>query len=733
MTDIEIIKYISSQNGNFYEYLKNHAIKSELLPILESVSREQHVYILSGIIRDFFLNRATKIRDLDFVFEKDLRILFQYKDFIGNTGKIRLNSFKGLKINIKGYPSIDVWKVSETWGIKNKKIKKPNINALIESVFFNFSAIVYDLKERKFIFSQPFVNFLKTHKLDVVYSENPDISLCLFNIYYYSKEYDLGIASDLRDWIKSNYSKTIDFDSVQIKHLGKTLFSPQEINNYLSSFAMTYGIDWNKYLSTERFRESEINRKDQKIDLRNDFDSDFGRVVFSASLRRMHDKTQVIPLTSGDKVHTRLTHSIEVMNTAKSLAIDLCRDKDFIAEYGEKESYELENKISPILMSAALVHDIGNPPFGHFGETIIKDFFRSYLKANILKGENRLDFEEYDGNAQGLRILTHLSYVGDLAGLNLTYATLGAYLKYPNPGKPDSSYIGTKKHGIFSSEKEIFEKVADACSLRDGNRIKRHPLSFLVEAADSISYLAMDIEDGYQLKWYDKKLLTDFLDREITKTIQNFEKDTGKKLVGDEYKNSSSNLYSYDKVIRKKPSFIQTKKLNDNDWILKFRIATIQYLVELASTNFKKHARAIDNGTYSKELIEDDPLGVARALQSFTRRHILSQPVIQKVELTGHSVIEGLLKILIEYVCHSNPSFRQKVKNVVSKSSLKTAIHEQGNFNEIYHYFSPDQLHDYDILNLSEYSKLRLVVDFISGMTDKFAVTLYQELIGIKI
>lgn len=503
MSDKDIKTYISSQSENFYEYLKVHAIKHSLLEIVESLSKSQKVYILSGIIRDFFLGITSSVRDIDFVIENSPRILIKYRDELSDTDEIKSNSFKGLKINFQGNPTIDVWEIASTWGIKKKNIEKPTINDLIDSVFFNFSAIVYDLQDRKFIFSDRFVSFFKTKDLDIVFSDNPNIPLCLFNIFYYAQSLHLGISYNLKRWINQNYNHKIDFDSVQKRHNGEIIYNSERIHKFLvSKFPMKYNIDWDKYLSTERARKSNKKIEDNSLDKRNAFESDFGRVVFSSPLRRMHDKTQVIPLTSGDKIHTRLTHSIEVMNTAKSLALNLCRDQDFIDEYTEKKAFELEQSISSILMTAALVHDIGNPPFGHFGETIIQQYFKYNADNRLLKDIDNLDFTAFDGNAQGFRILTHTSYVGDLFGLNLTYATLGAYMKYPNAGIPDKKYIGTKKHGIYSSEKEIFDKIVAACNLKVGDRIKRHPLSFLVEAADSICYLVMDIEDGFLLRWF---------------------------------------------------------------------------------------------------------------------------------------------------------------------------------------------------------------------------------------
>lgn len=165
------------------------------------------------------------------------------------------------------------------------------------------------------------------------------------------------------------------------------------------------------------------------------------------------------------------------------------------------------------------------------------------------------------------------------------------------------------------------------------------------------------------------------------------------------------------------------------------RVALIQYLVELASANFKLNASAIDAGDYSKELIDDDPYCVSAALQKFTRRYIFPKREIQKAELTGHSVIRGLLDILLQYVSSSDQQFRQRVKSIVSRSALRVAYHEskEEEVRKGLLYISDDDLFGLDVATLSENAKLRLVVDFVSGMTDKFAVQLYQELSGQKI
>ena len=752
MKEISKIRaYINSRALDFYDYLRVFVIDDRSFEILERISDESEVFILCGIIRDFFLNRLGSSRDFDFVFRHPLRMNRLYWEYIHETSaEIRINSFNGIKLLANNRINVDFWQLDNTWGIHNRKIDVPTPNDLIDSVFFNFSAVTYDLNNRKFIFNEHFARFIQTQIIDIVYEENPNIPLCLFNLYYYPHTLGLKISDKARYWIGSHLNDTINFDKVQIKHLDKIIYQQNEIMTYLKDQSKTsvYGIDWAEYLSSEREKQpTKSYGQVGKIDQRTPFESDYGRVVFSSAMRRMHDKTQVIPLTSGDKIHTRLTHSIEVMNTAQSLAINLCRDKDFIAEYGTEQAFNLERQISAILKTAAFVHDIGNPPFGHFGETIIKNFFKKYLNNHILCDKYTLDFEEFDGNAQGFRILTHLSYIGYLSGLNLTYATLAAYLKYPNNGNIDKSYIGTKKHGVYTTEKEIFDNIVSSCHLKckDG-RIKRHPLSFLVEAADSICYNVMDIEDGYLLHWYNKEDILNFLDKTISELITDKIRTVLQKSHKDglalekkcePFFNKESKQYSFMKIVSHNPDYKSDGTVKNRvHWIMEFRVNVIQYLVELASANFKRNIHDINDGRYNKELIEDDDFFVTKALRKFTQRYIFPQPAIHQAELAGHSVLNGLLEILLNYISSSDKEFRKRVKNILSKSGIRVAVHEdkRGHGNKIdYNVMTEEDFFRLDLKDLSENAKLRLVVDFVAGMTDKYAVLLYQKLSGHKI
>lgn len=499
--------------------------------------------------------------------------------------------------------------------------------------------------------------------------------------------------------------------------------------NLLNQLVDMYRIDWNKYLSVERERESESKigreRVEGNIDMRNEFESDFGRVIFSSAARRMHDKTQVFPLTSGDYVHTRLTHSLEVMNIAVSLGSSLCRNNEFIQEYGELESFILEQKICVILKTAAFVHDIGNPPFGHYGEKTIQDYFASNRWQTFLSQEmkneyveydsNQFDFTEFDGNAEGFRILTRGQYLGDLYGLNLTYAALGAYLKYPNSGpKEKERYIGKHKHGILKTESEIFDKVVTACNMRNNDgSVKRHPLSFLVEAADTICYTVMDLEDGISLEKIDVDDICYYVDEYVEGCANHA--DFTCDVVHEGY-------FCLEKMLRLKDRNYDKKRDVD------FRVALINYFVKLAVKNFITHLEAIDQGTYNQELLSDDPLHIADALGTYARTYLFSDYSIESAELTGYSVITGLLNIVLKKVLVKDPGKDVRIYHMLSESGLKLVHHECDLYN-------PDEDEEFElqIKDLPLYYRLRLVVDWISGMTDKYAVETYQKLSGIKL
>jgi dGTPase len=414
------------------------------------------------------------------------------------------------------------------------------------------------------------------------------------------------------------------------------------------------------------------------------------------------------------------------MNVAESLACNYTRSKNFLELYKGKEQQgnEVAQHIRAILKAASLLHDIGNPPFGHFGEVAIRDYFKKLFETKmvensqiILDDSEKLDFTEFDGNAQGLRIITKLQYLGTIDGLNLTYGTLGAYMKYPNEGKKEDEkeYIGNHKHGVFKTEQVLFHKIVENCNMSNADgTIKRHPLAFLVEAADTICYGTMDVEDGLYQNWYNVpdllKDINDFIYKNAAKPQKICD------IIGFNYDNESD------------------KKEDPRAIHLKLREHLITYLVDLCIRNFNDNIEKIDKGEYGKrgeELVYDDPNCVARALKDFTQRKILSNRNVLKFEITGNSVITGLLDILIKYFFHKEKSYHSRLNGIISDSRMAVVMKE----NLAIEYpeskvISSDETNSFDVGRLNQYAKFRMIVDFVSSMTDKYSVELYQTLSG---
>lgn len=483
----------------------------------------------------------------------------------------------------------------------------------------------------------------------------------------------------------------------------------------------------------DRLRTTSVTAKErcEHKDERNEFESDLGRALFSSAARRLHDKTQVIPLTSDDNIHSRLTHSMEVMNIGASLAKDICFNKEFCAKYGIGDVYEIYEPMRAILQTVCLVHDIGNPPFGHFGEQAICDYFaRMFDVHSDILGDYRTwscDFTQYDGNAQGFRVITKLQFIDDLYGLNFTRSCLAAYLKYPNTGggnKKDAC-ISLRKHGVFCADKDYMDMVMSGSEVA-GNGYKRHPFVFLVEAADSICYLSMDLEDAYNKGWF---------------------------TLGDLY----NEWICYSKCASSAASkLFDTLKIADGatgsagrKGFIGFRINIIKYLVTLAVENYLAAFEDIMAGNYNNELIFDDSSRVASFLQEFCISHIYRRKEIQSVELTGWSVINGLLDIYTKLLLSNNEVYQRHGEAMISPSVLRVnkmdyLVHiceiSWSAENKCYIGKDGNRITDVDALcdslplaELPNYYRLRMIVDFISGMTDKFAVKHFQKLSGQRI
>ena len=256
-------------------------------------------------------------------------------------------------------------------------------------------------------------------------------------------------------------------------------------------------MDWTQLLSNKRFGKTSAS---QVTPSRSPFHQDYDRVVFSSAFRRLQDKTQVFPLAKSDYVRTRLTHSLEASCVGRSLGMEVGLRLKRLPKGVDTSG------LGMIVSTACLAHDIGNPPFGHAGEQAISQWFRDKGKEFLcpLTEQQKRDFLNFEGNAQGFRILTRLQHPGNNGGLQLTYATLSAFSKYPTSSiavskENGNSSVARKKHGFFAADKQAFSQVAKTVGLIPSDREEswcRHPLAFLVEAADDICYSIIDLEDG---------------------------------------------------------------------------------------------------------------------------------------------------------------------------------------------------------------------------------------------
>jgi len=471
---------------------------------------------------------------------------------------------------------------------------------------------------------------------------------------------------------------------------------------------MNYKEKWDLILTEKRFRE-----KSQTIqsDGRNPFENDYGRLILSSPIRRLQDKTQVFPLAQSDYIRTRLTHSLEVSYIASSIGQsieNILIDKHEIPE--TKRGY-----LSSLLRVSGLVHDLGNPPFGHFGEEAVRNFFTTFFESKdykeyeknilisrktsnpILSDLEKSDFKNFDGNVQTLRILSKLYYFGSDYGFNLTYSSLSSIIKYPsnsidgNKGKT-SSEIAKKKFGYFATENDIYEEINTFLKLSD----KRNPVVYLMEAADDIAYSAADVEDSIKLgiiNLYDvRKLFFNKLEQNKEKVIKEL-----------------------DRLIL----LYEEKTIDESIAIQRFRICTQQIMLEEIIKTFGDNYELIMDGKLQSEIIDISGAKDIRKAYKDLQTIVFDDNDIMKKEIAGWKAISGLLEIF-------------------TKASMSDKFKSSGNTYEARIYKLISSSHRYVYENIEnydnqEYKKLQMIVDFISGMTDTYAINLYQELTGIKL
>lgn len=490
---------------------------------------------------------------------------------------------------------------------------------------------------------------------------------------------------------------------------------------------------WNKLMCGERIRPAKT--KAVTNDLRTEFEKDYHRILSSASFRRLQDKTQVFPLDKSDFIRTRLTHSLEVSSFAKSLGQNV---GNAIIKKNLDEDFTIQTKIDicDVLQCAGLLHDIGNPPFGHFGESAIQDWFKNNLSkieysgmalSDILSEQMQQDLYHFEGNTQAFRVVSKLHFLVDENGMNLTKALLGTIMKYPgssleieyDKNNPERD-IKRKKMGYFYADRDIYNDVQTS----NGTNGCRHPLAFLLEAADDIAYNTADIEDAVKkgcLSYGD--LIRELKNEKDTISINSFiSKDDNDASNEEKFKLLEELIarleYLYEKALDKGYEYPELYAVQN--WI----VSVQGKLLAGASEGFINNYEAIMTGDYKKELFSGtsceiliDKLGDIAYRYAFISRPIL------KLEVAADEILTFLLDKFVKAFLYYDTNL---AKEKMTSLDEKIVMLMSSNYKRIYHYYS-ENANDIEKL----YLRLLMVTDYVSGMTDSYAKNLYQEYRGI--
>lgn len=456
----------------------------------------------------------------------------------------------------------------------------------------------------------------------------------------------------------------------------------------------------------------------------NEFEKDYNKIVSSAAFRRLQDKTQVFPLDKSDFVRTRLTHSIEVSTIARQLGIMVSQNTTRYRpnDIGDSES----ETIASILLCSGLLHDLGNPPFGHFGETTIGEWFKEHLDTitykerplrDCLTKQMLCDLEHFEGNAQALRILLKSRFN---ANINLSAAVIGTLVKYPNNSlsfDADSDDIKKHKPGFYTAEEETFRDISQTLdTINQSDEICRHPLTYLLEAADDISYATADLEDAFK-----KKLFT--LDEFIAFYDSSYNHDNIAQQDADQHKNPEYYTYDLQQDLIRRRGDEHTAE-NDSkafkDWLNYVR----RWLMYVVVFRFSSNYRDIMEGKYTNDLFWKTNHSITiKILKKAMCRFVFNTSGIVKLELSAQSILSFLLDKFVHAVLYFDYADENFIPSKADKKYL--AILSEDYIQDYYKAKTGNE--EYDL-----YLRLLMVTDYISGMTDSYARTLYRELSGIE-
>lgn len=451
-------------------------------------------------------------------------------------------------------------------------------------------------------------------------------------------------------------------------------------------------MNWHTLFSEARITDKTYQRKTSPD--RTNFERDFDRVVFSSAFRRLQDKTQVIPLPESDFVHTRLTHSLEVSCVARSLG--KIAGKVIIDRHQLTDLHASD--FGAICATAALAHDIGNPPFGHSGEASISHYFTQgkgkALESAVNNPLQWSDLTNFEGNANGFKILTNYNPASG-GNVNLTFSTLAAFTKYPTRSAKAKEHadrfkgkVSQKKYGYFQSEAEIFKTIFTHLEIDQLTDYawRRHPLAFLVEAADDICYRVIDFEDGIRIG------LIPFRDGE----------ELLKQVIGKDFDASR-----YDQIgdQREKISYLRAKAINT--------------LVITCSSIFLEREGELLNGDLDTSLIDLIPEEISRPLNEILMlsiEHVYRSKNVLEIEVAGFNVVAEILDTFITAV-NEYHAFGKDLKKQRPYSDKLIRL-----FPKQFLTGSEDQ-----------YLRILRVCEFVAGMTDTYAVSLFRRIKGIEL
>jgi dGTPase len=449
---------------------------------------------------------------------------------------------------------------------------------------------------------------------------------------------------------------------------------------------------------------------------RKELERDYDRVLFSTPVRRLADKTQLFPLETHDAVRTRLTHSHEVSVLARAVGLDLV--ERFGTRIGLEPTIENSRRVAALMATVGLVHDLGNPPFGHQGEEAIRSWFEANRAIVFAPGcgvpeHVQQDFLFWEGNAQTFRLVTRLQVQrGDDMGLNLTFATLAALLKYTVPSdqcQKAGSMAGVRKPGFFRSEAEIVEQVWRETCLRPG---QRHPLTYLVEACDDIAYRVIDAEDAV------KKNLASYAD---VRSYLRAEGWSGNPKVDPVIQAviDSADLSRRKLLESEDGKHISPDELDDLT-MQRFRVSAISLMVAATLEVFVQNVQTIDAGTFAGTLIEKSSASLlGERLYEFLKLVVFPHRAVLEVELRGTLVIVDLMTRLWRAIVDRPEGNRLRAKRVNPLSA-----YTYGRISENYRRVFESSKDDLPL----RYREAQLLTDMIAGMTDSFAIALLEDL-----